>query len=475
MPDSSGQSRLRTYRRVPAAALLGAVLAYTASFAISPKYVSDTHLLINGTTSYLSSPGSSSMPVTLGSTDLATAMADTQAALSSSHDVAEAVVAQLKLDDVPPKHHGFLGSIKSGLSSTYKTVRGWITYGSVPKASKHDALVAAVQHALLAAQVKTSYVLDVAVVWDDPKVAAAIANAAADALVAQSKQRYADEVGGYQTQLKNEVDKASQAQAGAQQALSDYEASHHITDVSTQLVLSAQNRSALQQQAGDLAAQLSSLQAQLASTQQSLATTPKTIDSSQRVDTGRGQTSVSSTGQNPTYASLMTQVASLRAQIDGVAAQRDAIVKTLSATVENAKPLTAAQSALGQLVLTSTVAAQNYSTLSAQYQQSLLNAGQHTIEISHIDTAAPPLLPASPIRTMYIAVGLLVGALLSFLVVHAGVLRRSRAAAVLTARTSVIDLVGPENAFSVPPQAPSANGHHVLIPSDAPPHDPLGK
>lgn len=473
MPESSGQGRWRTYRRVPAAALIAAVLAYAASFAISPKYVADTHLLINGTTSYLSTPGAGpvSLPQ-LGTTDIASAMADTQAALTSSRDVAEAVVASLKLDDVAPVHRGPLGTVKNALSSSYRHVRGWLTYGSVPAASKHDIAVSDVQHALSAVQVKNSYVLDVSALWSDPKMAAALANAAADALVAQSKRRYDDEVTAYQTQLKGEVDKASAAQASAQAALSDYEAAHHISNVDAQLQLSAQNRSSMQQQADTLAAQLSSLQAQLASTEQSLAGTPRTISTSQDITTGRSGTSVSTTAQNPTYASLTTQAAQLRAQIDGAAAERASILTTMSATSESSKPLTAAQSELAQLALTSNVAGQNYSTLSAQYEQSLTSAATRNVEVSHVDAAAAPLLPVGPIRTMYLTIGLLLGALLSFLVVHARVLRAARQDP--SPARGVIDLVELEGTTSIPSQVLSSNGNVVRAGHDTTLIDPSG-
>jgi uncharacterized protein involved in exopolysaccharide biosynthesis len=409
----------------------------------------------------------------------------------TSRDVAESVVNTLKLDQIPPVHHGVLGTVKGAVSSTIKHVRGWLTYGALPTADKHEVAVQTVQHALLASQVKTSYVLAIAAVWSDPQIAADISNAAADALVSLGKKRYDDLTSAYEGELKAQVDKAAAAQGAAQQALGDYQAAHHITDVTVQLQLSAQNRSSLQQQADGLAAQLSSLRAQLNSTVSSLASTPTTSTSTQDVATGRSSTRVNSTQPNSTYQTLTAQAAALRAQIDGLTAQRAAIVGTLSSTAASATPLTAAQTQLARLALTSNVTAQNFSTLSAQYQQALLNSGQNTVETLHIDRAAPPVLPMSPIRYLYLLIGLVLGALLSFLIVHGRVLRRARDAALLDdepadikpaddvpaddapRHVNIVDLVDAE-ASAIPVQVPSVNGHAAVSRMDNPPSDSSG-
>ncbi len=168
-----------------------------------------------------------------------------------------------------------------------------------------------------------------------------------------------------------------------------------------------------------------------------------------------------------------------------MSAQRAAIVSTLSTTTASAKPLTAAQTELSQLVLSSSVAAQNFSTLSGQYQQALLGSGQNTVETMHIDKAAPPVLPTSPIRYLYLLVGLVLGALLSFLIVHARVLRRARAAGVIDEAAEAADTDAPHVGLvnlveaetpgaSIPVQVPSVNGHAAVSGRETPPTDSAG-
>lgn len=450
MQSTSLRGLLRSYWKVPVVAVLAALIAYLGSFFVGSTYQATTHLLVRARdTSYLTANGTSlnQTPAVLDSS-LVSALSDTQSALLSTDTVARMVVQKLHLDHPAPPS-GFFGSLKHDAGAIVKHLKDYVLYGGYKSANPYDAAVATVSNDLSATQVKTGFVLEIDAKSSGPKLAAAIANAAADALVQIGNERFARDSQAYRNLLHRQLVAAQRQQVQASNAVAAYEKTHHISDVSAEIALSVQNHAALQQQLDQSRTQLSSTQAQLADVQQELATTPQQSSSSQRIVTGRSSTTIDNTAQSSLYQSLLTQQNQLRAQAAGLGAQVAAEQAALSSS-QSGTPLTRSQAKLQQLALTQQIAQQTQQSLAQEYQQAQLNTVGNTVELTRVDTALPPTFPVSPKRYMYLLVGLIIGATIGFVAVH----RRVRGRA-----SDTVDLTDDEPAtVAIPEARRPANG-----------------
>ena len=415
------------YWKIPVVGLLAAILAFLGSFVLSPTYQSSTHLLVRArNATFLSGNGTSltQTPAVLDS-DLAKALSDTQGALTSTDTVARMVVNDLDLAKPKPQVHGPIVSLRRFASSVYKHTKAILMYGSYKKPKPYAGAVAAVNSGLMGAQVKDSFIFELSAKANSPKLAAAIANSAADALVKIADDRFSRDSVAYRDLLGKQLAAAQRDQVAATQAVAKFEREHGITDVATELTLSAQNQADLASRLQQTQGQLSSTQAQLASVEGQLAATPQRASTSQKITTGRSFTTIDNTAANQLYQSLQSQAATLRAQASGLSAQAGALQNALRSTKSTA-PLTEAQAHLQQLALTQQVAQQTVTDLADQYQKARLNTVSNTVELTRVDTATTPLFPVSPKRYMFIAVGLALGLVLGFVASQLGVIRRRR-------------------------------------------------
>lgn len=448
------------YWKIPVVGLLAAVLTFLGSFMLSPTYQTSTHLLVRArNATFLSGNGTSlTQTPAVVDTDLAKALSDTQGALTSTDTVARMVVNKLDLAKPKPKPNGPISVLRRFASSVYKHTKAILMYGSYKQPKPYAGAVAAVNNGLEGAQVKDSFVFELSAKADSPKLAAAIANSAADALVTLADQRFSRDSAAYRDLLGKQLAAAQKDQVAATQAVAAFERKNGITDVATELTLSATNQADLASRLQQAQAQLSATQAQLASVDAQLASTPHTASTSQKITTGRSSTTIDNTAANQLYQSLQTQAATLRAQASGLSAQTGALQGALNNT-KSTVPLTDAQARLQQLALTQQVAQQTVSDLADQYQKARLNTVSNTVELSRVDSALPPLFPVAPKRYMFLAVGLVLGLAIGFVAAQLGVIRRRRrdeqAAtddADVDGGNAVIDLSDPQSHVLVPAQ-----------------------
>jgi uncharacterized protein involved in exopolysaccharide biosynthesis len=448
------------YWKVPVVGLLAAVLAFLGSFVLSPTYQSSTNLLVRArNTTFLSGNGTSlnQTPAVLDS-DLATALSDTQGALLSTDTVARMVVQQLQLDKPKPKPNGPIATVRRAFSSLYHHTKAFLMFGTYSSPGRFDGAVQAVNSGLSGAQVKNSFVLQLTAQADNPKLASAIANAAANSLVTIANERFAQDSLAYRDLLKQQLDVAQADQARATNAVASFQRAHGITDITTELALSAKSQSDLQTQLQSTQTELSDAQAQLASVESQLSSTPAETSSSQKITTGRSSTTIDNTQSSPIYQNLRAQEASLRARASGLGAQLGA----LRSAVSNSKPsgpLTSAQARLQQLALQQQIAQETVHNLATQYQQSKLSTVNNTVELTRVDTAVTPNMPIAPRRYMYIAVGLVLGMVLGFVSAQLGLLRRRREdeeAAAAEAADGETDAIPPQTIDLTPPPSPVA-------------------
>jgi len=415
------------YWKVPVVGLIAAMLAFLGSFVLSPTYQSSTNLLVRArNTTFLSGNGTSlnQTPAVLDS-DLAKALSDTQGALLSTDTVARMVVQQLQLDKPKPESNGPIATTRRAFSSVYHHIKAYLMFGTYKSPGRFDGAVQAVNSGLAGAQVKDSFVLNLTAQADNPKLAAAIANAAANSLVTIANERFSQDSLAYRDLLKQQLDAAQSDQARATNAVASFQRAHGITDIATELALSAKSQADLQTQLQQTQAQLSDSQAELASVESQLTSTPAETSTSQKITTGRSSTTIDNTQSSPIYQNLRAQEASLRARVSGYGAQLGAL-RTALRDSKPSGPLTAAQARLQQLALQQQIAQETMHNLATQYQQAKLSTVGNTVELTRVDTAPTPNMPIAPRRYMYIAVGLILGMVLGFVSAQTALLRRRR-------------------------------------------------
>lgn len=408
----------RTYWRVPVLALLVGLMAFVASFVVPPTYTASTRILIRGRdTTVLNSNGESlaNQPGVVDS-QLAATLADTQAGLLANRAIAEQIVDDLDLD-VREESSGPIATLRKAFAGTYKRTRAILAHGFYKGVDDRTAAIDAVQAGLGAKQVNDGFVLDVVALYDDPEKVAAIANLAADLLVESTDERFRAESAAYRDFLADRVDAANAAEQTARTALSDYKAANGIVttpEQDAQLLLASED---------DLAAQVQSTQAELAaararasSLRADLAATSPVATTNQNIETGRSETDIETSTASTAYTQLLGQLQTAQADAASLSARLGALEGALGrATGAAPGTLSGEEAELARLQLDVVIAADTRTQLAGELQTATVNAERSVVEISRIDAAVEPTYPIAPKRYLFLAAGVLIGALAGFL------------------------------------------------------------
>lgn len=403
--------RARPYWRVYLVALIGGIIAYIGSYAISPTYASTTKVLIRGRdTTLLTSTGQnlSGQPGVIDST-LATALGETQSALVSSSDVSQQVVDRLHLDAPKPEETGIVHSIKSGLAGTIKRTKAYLTHGFYAEPNDREAAIEAVQKGLTATPLKDSYVLEIKGTADTAQGAANVTNTAADVLVGMSASRYQDEANRNRDFLGGQVTRTETAVQDASTAKRDYQERNGVTEITSSLADGSTSRTKVEDDLRAAGVDLSAQSAQLDVVNGQIASTSPTVDGQSSISTGRSETAIKTSEQNATYQSLLLD----RNRLQGAIAATKARQATLKGILDGdpASARSAEQAGLTQLDQRLTAAEKTYQDVNTQYQAAILTAEHNNIEITRVGSAPVPTFPESPVRYNYLFLGLLCGAL----------------------------------------------------------------
>ena len=442
---------LSDYWRVVVIGGLAAIIAFGGSFVVAPTYAAGTRLLIRGRDSTVLNSTGAALGSQAGVIDsqLAAALSETQGALLQTRAVAERVVDDLDLDNKPAKTEGIIGKARKVFSNVYKRTRAILTHGFYKEAPRREAAIAAVYGGLSAKQVEDSYVLEIAATAEGPKLAAAIANSAADVLVEMSGERFQSESVAYRKFLRAQVDRAAAASRRASSAIAEYKTDHGIvTSPEEDYRLSLESADTLRAELRAAEAELEEAQASTASLQSDLAATSPLVTSNQEITTGRSQTQVDSQSSNPVYAQLLGDLNAARARAEGIAARAGALRGALESSSggPGTGPISQDEAELARLDLDQSIAAGTLQTLEDSYQAAVVNAQRTAVEISRLDEAGVPTYPIGPKRYLYLAIGLLMGALVGFVWSFLRAQRRMPVLATAEARGS-----GDGSADGVPP------------------------
>ncbi len=411
----------RRYWRIFLVALLGALVAFGASFAVTPTYVSSSRMLIQArTVTMLSGTGTPLQNQTgLNEIDAAKTLSQTEAGLASSREVATMVVDQLHLDAPKPAKHGPIHLLEAAAASTYAHVRAWITSGFYKTPQRREKAIQTTEAAIKGSDLAPSggadtgqpdsYVMVLAASGETAAQARDIANAAADVLISISQTRFTADSRAYADALTAQLAAAKAAQLADSRAVSQYESAHGISSLDQQLVQQIQNQGTLQSNVVSANAKVQGDTQTVASLQASLAALDPNMVSSQHITTGRSGTQVNTTGANPVYQGVQQQLATAQADLKS----DQALASSLQGQL-NAKPSTALTDAQAQLLsLEQTVTADdnNVQSLSALLSQANANIKVSPIDLTRVGDADLPTYPTSPKRYLYLLLGLLIGAL----------------------------------------------------------------
>jgi uncharacterized protein involved in exopolysaccharide biosynthesis len=414
----SFRSLSRLYWRVAVLAVLVGLFAYVASFVVPPTYAATTRILLRGRDStVLNSNGAAlgSQPGVIDS-QLATALADTQAALLANRAIAERIVDELALDEKEEEGNGPIAAAKRGLVGLYVRTRAILAHGFYKSVDDRTAAIDQLQAGLGAKQVEDGYALDVGALWDDPDEAAAIANLAADLLVETSNDRFRAESAAYRDFLQERVAAASDAERAARSALAEYKAANGIVttpEQDAQVILQTEDDLNVEIRATQ--AELAAARAEVASLEREFAATSPFVETEQNIRTGRSETDVSTTAPNPAYTQILNQMQSARAEVQSLAARLGALQGALGLAADvEAGTLSDQEARLNELQLDVAIASDTRTQLAEELRLASVNAERSLVEVTRIDQASAPTYPVAPKRYLFLAIGLFVGALVGF-------------------------------------------------------------
>lgn len=408
---------LGRFWRVALVGLIGGVLAFAGSFVIDPTYESTTKLLVRGRdTTFLTSSGETlDQQGALMDSQIASVLSETQTALLSSHEVAATVVDELGLDRPREEPQGVIGRVRSLAGDAYRNGKALLIHGFVADVDDRTKAIAGVHQGLSASQVEDSYVIDVIGQADDPLLASAIADAAADALIEISEDRLETESATYRDFLATQVDLAEEEAAAAAEEVRAYKAEHDISDVATELILTAESSQSLQEQLRRSEIELEARRASLAAIDRSLSGISRDARSVQSIETGRSSTEIVNQGPNTVHQTLTSDRERASAEIAALEAERGAIEEVLENGTVTDRDLTDEEATLRRLESRYAAANAAYQDLRTRHQEAKLSSGDGRTELTRMDAASVPVYPVKPGRYLFLALGLVVGALLGLL------------------------------------------------------------
>lgn len=396
--------------RVPVVALLGGLLAFAGSFVVGPTYESSTRLLIRGRDSTVLNSNGENLSGEPGVIDsnLAGALGETQSALVSSTAVAEMVVDELALDRRTDGSSGLIGALKRAVAGTYHRAKAYLTHGFYDEPSDRQRAIDEVHAGLRAASLGDSYVLEVRGAAEEPDLAADITNAAADALITVTGDRFRAEAATERDFLSAQVQRAQGVVDEALAAKQAYETANGISQLPLELELGAVSLDDLRASLSTTQVEIQGAEAELASVLAQLDRTSPNDSSVSEVVTGRSNTQISSSAANPIYQQLVIRRDALESELASLRARSGAITARIDGTDSAASNEQEAE--LSRLDASLSAAQTNFQRLDAAFQEAFVRAERPGIEVTRIDEASVPTFPIRPLRYVYLALGLICGA-----------------------------------------------------------------
>jgi succinoglycan biosynthesis transport protein ExoP len=443
-------------RFITTASLVAALVGLSVTYLLPEKYRASTTILIRPQRRVEFTPAQQSMldfPPSISQPPQT--ISQTYAGMMTSTAVATRVVRVLGLDTPAPEpsrpwfsrgYRWARNTVRHAINSTWDFVR----FGRVETQDAYWAAVERVMQGLDAAPVQDTYLFSLTATWDDPQVAARIANTAAEAFTQYAEEARRAEANTSVPFFGTQLETLRSELRAARDRLAAYRAENNLSSIDEQINLSlktlaeleasheeAVNQSAEAQAAlveidqllaretkelhtiGTVASNpvVQSLKEQLARDQVRLAALHETLtpthpevralsasieEARRRIGNESAQINASDTSElNPFYRALTQQRLDRSVAARSLAARASA----LEASVARYRAQVAAQSShrgeLSRLELETEVLENEYRLLTNKSEEARLAGAQEITDIRALAAAVPPLYPTSPIKLFY--------------------------------------------------------------------------
>lgn len=213
------------YWRIPAFALVGAIVAFTVSFIFQSQYSAATRLIIHPNDSSYAGTDSGaevSGSVNIGGIDITkqTTLGNTLVNLATSNEAAAEIVKRVGVDKIN-------GSTKAPELGTTSKIINFLKVGGTGTApTAEQAAIDHVRGALNVVVLDESWVMEITA-WDaNPKLAGEIANTAADVAVEQGETRFKENSVRELNYLNDQVAASRKVVEDKAQAVDNFVAAH---------------------------------------------------------------------------------------------------------------------------------------------------------------------------------------------------------------------------------------------------------
>lgn len=337
-------------------AVLSALIALLASYVYSEKYEATTILQLRagqpGTT--LSNQETAAF---LGADDPYETLAETNAKLIESRQVAQRVVEMLDLDE-PTAEQTSADTAKRWIKRTVKDTWTYLRHGYIRQADELTGAVGEVEKAVTVQAVRPTYLLAVSAQASDPELAAQIANTTVEAFTAIRRETLEAENNELLVSVDGRLSEKKNALAAAQQALTEFRVREDVASLPEEVASRIQGI----------------VELEIAKTR---------TGSVSRVS----QTAANA--QIDEYAVYLERVPAIQMELDALRMDADA-------------------------------ASADYQAVLGERQAAAREAITYQGEISIVDKAYPPLYPIGPIRIYWAGLAALVGLLFALAYVLVG-------------------------------------------------------
>ena len=276
--------------------------------------------------------------------------------------VARRIVDALQLQVPKPRSdEGLFGrikdDIKNSLKATVRIVRNYFKYGRDIPVSAFDLAVEDVERNLAVNARKDTYAFDITYRSGDPKVAAAVANMAAEIFLEQSSEAYRGESARVREFTETELEKRRKALEDARAAILAYKNSGGTFELNSEY--------------GERLKNLSDLENTLAKSEGKLAALRGRAYS-------KGSPDV--IAQEAEIAALKSQIGILREQL---------------------APYPQKEARMNALTLTEHLAQESYEFFLNRYEEARVKESATVTEIRIVSRAVPALYPVKPVKIVY--------------------------------------------------------------------------
>jgi len=376
-------------RRLVVVPLAIALLAYAATFAITAEYVASSTVQIVGDEGRAFS-------------------AQGIASLLQSRDVAQMVAADLRIDQRPSPTG--VEAVRAALASSLRSAVAFARYGFVVSKQGSEAAVDWAQGALGVTILPGGTYLQIEASAAEPELAAAVVNAAADAVIRRSRaliaQTAADRVGFLDTQVAS----ARRSADDARNAVVAYAVqANALQGESLRAALASLEAARASLRANEL--NLIDSKSRLAEVEAQLAVTPAIASSQTTQGTDRTITS----GQNQVYVGLQQRANALRQEVAASEASRSKAEAFVNVTDKQFLTLLSHDGRLAALNQDLDLAAGRYSQLATELAYARSDVARPVSPVRPLNRAVASDYPVFPVRLTFVAFGLAAGAVASLL------------------------------------------------------------